>query len=900
MDPRLRKDVRFLTTLLGQVILGQEGQSFFEKLESLRLVSKTIRSHADPTLELERERLIYSLTLDESRKIARAFTLYFQLVNLAEENHRIRRIREYQKSEDIREEMSLRKIFYDLKQLEIPYTRLRRFLAEMQVELVLTAHPTEAKRMTILMHLLRISQLLYERENSDLTLQEEENTENQLKALVEILWQTQEVRQRPVRVEDEVANTLFYFERTILELVPTFYQTLKRELKKSYGDEDGENFRFLRFGSWVGGDRDGNPNVTPQVTRETVERQRKMVLRNYLGKIGDLIRLLSQSEEIISISEELERDLRKEQLIFAGLNRRLRRYEANEKYRKFLSFVYQRLENTLVGNEPQYAHPEELIESLRKIGDSLRKNKGGLSAEIALERLILQVETFGFHLAVLDIRDHVEKFRLAARELLQDSLTIEHLSKGIHQAKALHARKSKCSREVRKVLELFEVIHEIQTKVDPDSVQEVIISMVKEPEDVLAVLLLAKVSDCQIQIVPLLETIEDLENGAKFLERLLSIPVYRKHLASRDHFQELMLGYSDSNKDGGYLAANWKLYQAQKSLTLLAEKETITLRLFHGKGGTIDRGGGQSHRAIIAQPFAAQGGKFRITEQGEVVSLKYSNPIIAERNLEQLVSAVIWTNLGPQPGDQLPQEITQWEEIMNQLSKSSYHYYHSFVYENPDFRQYYPQATPIDLLEFLRMGSRPARRPGKGKYPPVTQIEDLRAIPWVFSWVQSRHILSAWYGTGHALAEWVEKEGEVGLQKLQQMYRQWPFFQSLLENLQISLVKTDMGIARLYAYLVEESPIRENIFRQIELEYQQTKQMILKITETNDLLSSHPALRESIYLRNPYVDPLHALQVRFLKEWRKTRLTGDKNLKQLQELLSITANGIAFGMKSTG
>jgi phosphoenolpyruvate carboxylase len=331
----------------------------------------------------------------------------------------------------------------------------------------------------------------------------------------------------------------------------------------------------------------------------------------------------------------------------------------------------------------------------------------------------------------------------------------------------------------------------------------------------------------------------------------------------------------------------------------LAEKETSTRRLFHGKGGTIDRGGGQSHRAIIAQPFAAQQGRIRITEQGEVVSLKYSNPIIAQRNLEQLVSAVIWTNLGPQPRKLIPEEVKRWEEIMNDLAKISYDYYHSFVYETPQFRQYYVEATPIDLLELIRIGSRPAHRTGKRDGIQTPRIEDLRAIPWVFSWVQSRHILSAWYGAGYALEEFVEREGEKGLAELQKMHRHWPFFQSLLENLQTSLVKTDMEIARLYANLVKDELARHEIFGQIEREYHRTEQMLTKITGVHDLLSAHPAMRESITLRNPYVDPLNFLQVRFLKEWRNGGITPPLR-KKIQEILSLTINGIAFGMKSTG
>ncbi len=903
MDPRLRKDVRFLTTLLGQVILEQEGKVFFDKLEAIRLLSKSIRQGPSPELEFEKNSFIYSLGLEESYKIARAFTLYFQLVNLAEESHRIRRIREYQKSENSFQEMSLRKLIRDLRNLGVPYTKLSRFLEQMQVELVLTAHPTEAKRMTILMHLLRMSQLLYLRENTDLTPQEQMDVERDLRSLVEILWQTQEVRQRPVKVEDEVLNTLFYFDRTILELVPKFYQTLKQELQRNYSEDyREEEFLFLRFGSWVGGDRDGNPNVTPKVTLGTIERHRELILKHYLRRVEELIRLLSQSQQIVPVSNEIEQLLKEEQRSFTSLNRRLKRYESSEKYRKTLSFIHQRLENTLARRNPYYTSAAEFLTTLRKVRESLRKNKGALTAGALLERLILQVETFGFHLAVLDIRDHLEKFRHAAQELLREELTIENLSRAINHVKPLRSRRAKCSKETRKVLNLFETIHKIQTEINSSAVQEVIISMVKEPEDVLAVLLLAKAADCHIHIVPLLETIEDLEKGEQFLQRLLAVPVYRKHLAARGNFQELMLGYSDSNKDGGYLAANWKLYQAQKALSLLAEKEAITLRLFHGKGGTIDRGGGQSHRAIIAQPYAAQDGRIRITEQGEVVSLKYSNPIIAERNLEQLVSAVIWTSLGPQPRKQVPEEVKRWEEIMNELSSSSYHYYHSFVYENPGFRQYYVEATPIDLLELIQIGSRPMQRTEGRKEQSefLVFIEQLRAIPWVFSWVQSRHILSAWYGTGHALAEFVERQGEAGLAQLQEMYRQWPFFQSLLENLQISLVKTDMDIARFYAHLVEDAAVRDKIFRQIETEYQQTRQMILKITGMEELLSAHPALRESIVLRNPYVDPLNFLQVRFLKEWRKHQQVSPVKLKKIQEILSLTINGIAFGMKSTG
>lgn len=798
MDDILRREVRFIATRLGAIIREQRGGlALLAHVEQLRKLSKAIRATHDETSIQAKRELVGSFTADEANYVAHAFSLFFQLANLCEERARVRHLESSPEPAQ-----SLRKLFRELRSAGVASKTLQQCLDNLEIEPVLTAHPTEAKRRTTLDHILRLAGHF---EDPD--------------EILETLWQTVEVRQQRVGPMDEVDNTVFFFDRTILSAVAKFYAAFDAELK-SHFPKVKRTRAFLTFGSWVGGDRDGHPFVTTEVSEATLEKHRAVLFEHYRRECERLISELTHSSPC-PVKSDGPADS----------------FQPGEHFRRRLLQMHGLLDGG-------YRHPEEFVRDLREIQEGLRQQGAHRAANGRIAGLIRQVETFGFHLAQLDFRDHSAKLAASREELLEELRIIRKLQR-VHGERAAH---------------------------------HFILSMTRSADDLLALLDLAKEACVSVDIVPLFETIDDLDRAPGIMEAIWGDPRYRKHLKSRGRVQEVMLGYSDSNKDGGYLAANWYLYRAQEHLAELADARGITLRFFHGKGGSIDRGGGMSHRSLRAQPHAAHGGRIRITEQGEVVSLKYSNPVIAERNFEQLTSAVIAANCLPAP---VVKEV--WSDTMNHLAQKSFDYYRDLVYRTPEFLTYFRQATPIDLIEHLRLGSRPSRRAGDG------DVRQLRAIPWVFAWTQSRHLLSAWYGIGHAL------ETLDNLDHLREMYREWPFFATLLDNAELSLAKTDLYIAGRYAELVHEASIREAIFTRISDEYERAVRMVLRITRRHRLLANQPVLAESIRLRNPYIDPLNYLQIRFLPEWRRA-----KDNEKLRQLLALTVNGIAFGMKSTG
>jgi phosphoenolpyruvate carboxylase len=902
----LRRDVRFLTTLLGDVIREQEGQPLFQKIEEIRGFAKAIRQNPSTELIARQKETIRSLDLDDAYKIARAFTIYFQLVNIAEELQRVRRIRQYEKDVSLMQDMSLRKLFHDLKNKGVGAKETLDLMNGMEVELVLTAHPTEAKRRTVLDHLLRMASLLGQMNRQDVTLKERESMTVGIKETLEILWQTSEIRQRKVGVLDEVEQTLFFFQRTILNLLAGTHETLREEFERYFGRSPSEILPFIHFGSWVGADRDGNAFVTCEVTRQTASRQRRLIFRHYSSALEGLIRKFSQSQDNVRVGRKLKDSLEEDKRLLPDLAAELERFEQNEIYRKKFSFMYEKLDNAFRNKKSGcYRSSGEFLEDLLTVRDSLAAHKGVLASGGDLQRLIDQVRVFGFHLAKLDFRDHSRKIQKVLNELFpEETVDEEFLLKKI-AAPAVPVRSASLSAEARDILDQLKTFKQIQDREDPGLVENYIISMTESPQDMLALLYLAKerglvrvsrkkVTRSRLAIVPLFETISALDRAHEVMDHLFSIPVYRSYLASRGDSQEVMLGYSDSSKDGGYVTANWKLYLAQKNLAQVAEKHGVKLKLFHGKGGTIDRGGGESHRAILAQPYAASGGRIKITEQGEVVAQKYANAVIAGRNLEQLVAAVVWTNLVSKKEIKGKGKIPVWENRVKILSDFSFEFYRKFVFGTEGFINFYNEATPIHILKMTRIGSRPATRGAKQNF------EELRAIPWVFSWIQSRYIISAWYGIGYALERYVERQGAEGLKELREMYEEWPFFSSLIHNVQISLAKTDLYIAAQYAELVKNEEIRENIHGQIAEEYHRAVSQVLTLSSQKELLDFQPVLKDSIRLRNPYVDPLNYIQLRFLEEIKKQEERDRPARDKVENILLLTVNGIAFGMKSTG
>jgi phosphoenolpyruvate carboxylase len=809
------EEIEHLTGRLDAIIREQAGEVVFEHLNRIRRLASAARQHHDRINVRTQRTLIHRLSVGEAYQITHALSLFFQVVNLCEERARIRHLQNTEAPA-----MSLRDLFQQLQQARVPAEKVRRCLDELEIQPVLTAHPTEAKRRATMIQIWRL-----------------EEHWNDPDEVLEALWQTEEVRERRVGPLQEVANAVFYFARTIFEAVADFYATFDSELAAHY-PRLKRHRQFLTFASWVGGDRDGNPFVTPHISRQAADWHACVAMDYYEQQCARLV------QEITHASTPPHSAAKSEA---TGAVLPFQPYEA---FRSKLAQLRSRL-------RAGKAEITGLIRTLEEVQQGLLRQGARRAAGGRLQRLLTQARTFGLHLAELDFRDHSGKLESVPEELLAE----------------------------------FRALREIQIAHGPLAARRFILSMTRSAEDLLRLFRLAKrVRALDVDLVPLFETIHDLENASGILADLCAAPAYRAHLRRRGDVQEVMIGYSDSNKDGGYLAANWFLYRAQKEMSRVAGESGVKLRLFHGKGGTIDRGGGASHRSLRAQPHAAPGGRIRITEQGKVISLKYSNPAIAQRNLEQLTSAVIAVQCLP-TAEPVAAQLSRWEEHMNRLARLSLDAYQQLVYHTPEFAEYFWQATPIDLIEHLRLGSRPARR------QRTADIRQLRAIPWVFAWTQSRHLLSAWYGVGHALEEFQRQEPG-GLAALRDMYQHWPFFQTLMENAEVSLAKTELGIAAQYARLVRSQAVRDKISGLIRREYDRSVRMVLKISQRRELLERQPVLAQSIQRRNPYVDPLNSLQIRFLARWRQA--SQKHRTETLRRLLALTVHGIAFGMKSTG
>ncbi len=878
MDEMLRREVRLLTTRLGAIVREQCGEKTFEAVEALRRLSKRIRQTPDPRLVKSKERAVRGLTLDRAAEVAHAFSLFFHLVNLAEERQRVRRLLAYEREEG-GAPMSLRRTFSEFRRHRVSPRLVRQLLASMRIVPVLTAHPTEAKRRSVFNHVLRIGRAL-DSVGGDLG----PAAERALDTWIEALWLTDEIRERPLTPAVEIESERVFLERTIYDLAGTFWEKLREECAR-FDPRFPEPRPFIAFGSWVGTDRDGNRSVTPETSLAAAESLRESILGYYRASTRRLLGLLAfpcrRRELNRGLRESLAGDLRR----FPAARPLTEIDQPSELYRQKIRVILWRLEQTEKRARGAYSEAMEFAADLRLLEETLARHSGPRVARLGPGRLRVVAEVFGFHAARLDFRQHASVTRAAARELLEAAgLPAEPGDARIGAIRRLLTRPRplallpKLSAATRRTLAEFDALKMIQERDGDRAASPYILSMTSSASDLWDVLLLARAANlissgaaglrARLDLVPLFETVDDLEAGPGILDELLSDPLYRQLVLSRGNFQEVMLGYSDSVKDSGYLAANVALFRAQKNLARVAERHGVRLGLFHGKGGTIDRGGGQSYRSLQAQPFAAPGGRIRITEQGEVISLKYADPVIAERNLEQLVTAVLDAHL-------LHTErfsearVSEWEAYAAELAQSSREHYRALVYETPEFVSFFRQATPIDLIEQLRLGSRPSRR----ENPSEFNLADLRAIPWVFAWTQSRQFVPAWYGLGWALEQFAARPNCRGLDRLREMYRAWPFFAGLLDNAEISLAKTDLYIASRYAARVRPKQLGGAIFRRIEEEFRRSVHWVLEVNGAPHLVARQPVLAESIRLRNPYVDPLNFLQIRFLDEWRRSPLS---------------------------
>ncbi len=855
----LQKDIHFLVGLLGEAILTHAGEDVFKAVEHVRLTTLELREKYDPAVEKRFLDWIKTLALPKTTQIIRAFTLYFQLVNLAEEVHRVRRKRHYENlPEHAPQKGSLQEIALKLSARGLTPPEIQKCLNRLSIEIVLTAHPTEAQRQTILTKLLRIAVLLTDHERGHFTPPEEENFVAQVRSAIDVLWQTEEIRRRKVSPLDEAENGLFYLDQVFFDRVPRTLEKLERQLNQFYGRRIRVP-EILHIGSWMGGDRDANPYVTHAVTRQVAEMSRRLALRKYFEAVDALVGRCSLSGDLAPPLPSLLISLKADAKRFPQHARTLDGRFLNEPYRQKLSYMKHKLQLMLAGGKG-YSNAKAFLKDAELMTEALRHAKSTLVED--LEFLTRQIRIFGFHLVSLDIRDNAE---------------------AIHRASA--AKKSRLlTSETREVLKTIRSIGQIQDEVDPQSATAYVLSMTHHKEDVLALFGLLKKAGLfgRVDIVPLFETIEDLRHCDEVMAELYGHPDYRRHLARRGHIQEIMVGYSDSNKDGGYFTSGWELYKAQMDLTAVAKHHGIKQILFHGRGGAIGRGGGPLNQAILSQPPETVQGRIKITEQGEMIHSKYGNPYLAERNLELMLSAMI-------EGELLRDPLKldgEWVKAAEALSQLSFKAYRSLVYEDPDFESYFQQSTPIHEIQDLNIGSRPSSR-----LAGSTKIHDLRAIPWVFSWTQSRYTLPGWYGFGSAMKHW---SGDIKV--LQTMYHKWPFFKAQVDFMEMSAQKADMHIARRYAELVEDKAVRERIFSRIEEEYRWLREGMLRVTGEKETLAHNPTLQTSIKLRNPYVDALSYFQINLLKAWRASGRTAE----DLKRAVLLSINGVANGMRNTG
>ncbi|CAM4391200.1 phosphoenolpyruvate carboxylase [Saccharibacillus endophyticus] len=915
----LRRDVRFLGNILGEVLVHHSGQELLDKVEKIRELSKSLRAIYLPDLHEEFKREIYSLDPEIRHQVIRAFAIYFQLVNIAEQNHRIRRKRDYERSAgEAAQPGSIETSVQQLKEQNFSYEDVQNFLQNLSLELVMTAHPTEAVRRVILDIHKRIAADVMQLDDPSLTFREREQLREKLLNEVITLWQTDELRDRKPTVLDEVRNGMYYFHETLFHVLPDVYGELERCLDKYYPGHDWHVPNYLRFGSWIGGDRDGNPSVTASVTWQTLQMQRKLAIREYHAILVELIRVLSFSSSIVNVTDELLESIEHDRENVA-VDPKSYWHNDNEPYRVKLTYMMRKLDNVLddekKGCPDRYAQPSELIEDLQIIDRSLRYHHADYVADSSIKKLVRQVELFGFHTATLDIRQHSQEHEKAMTEILNsmnivsdyaqlsEDEKVELLVRLLEDPRPLTTPYQTYSDGTEECLQVYRTVFEAQNEFGKNCISSYLISMAEASSDILEVMVFAKEVGLfrkhpdgtvvsTLQAVPLFETIGDLQAASGIMKRLFDIPIYREAVTAMNDQQEIMLGYSDSSKDGGTVAANWELRVALNEITAMASSYDVKLKFFHGRGGSLGRGGMPLNRSILAQPPHTVGAGIKITEQGEVLSSRYSLKGIAYRSLEQATSALLTSAVAATDTSYMEEEI-QWEDIARGISEASLEKYQDLIFRDPDFLSFFKGATPLSEIGELNIGSRPSKRKNSDRF------EDLRAIPWVFAWTQGRYLVPAWYAAGTGIQSFYQGKPE-NLETLKKMYASFPFFTSLVDSLQMAVAKADLVIAKEYASMYGDDESRTRIFGLIEEEFRLTKQLILDITGQQEILDNVPVIQESIRLRNPYVDPLSYLQVQLLTELRELRDTAEPEDQELIREVLLTINGIAAGLRNTG
>lgn len=930
-DKALRSRVRLFGELLGNVLRSHSDKKVFAAVETLRKGYIRLRKKDQPGVRKRLTQLIERLDPQTLTHVVRAFSIYFSLVNIAEEayEHRKRRQSIF-RSQRPTWTGSFHETLRELHEGGTTAEQLQQLLDQLSFMPVITAHPTEAKRRTIMHLLLQIYEISETLDNSQLYKTQRSEIIDHLQRLIRVLWETDEVRRYKPKVTDEIRNGLFYFKDCLFEAVPTTYRFFETAIRRTYGETESGDLpiqlpSFLQFGSWIGGDRDGNPFVKPSTTALALRMQTREVLLEYQSRVQKLGKLLTHSDKMCKTSEQFRMSLETDRHFEnAPINQTKGRY-AHEPYRWKMAFIAYRLEQNLYavrqkiqGKELTTTHDgyrseKELLQDLYLVRESLISHGDQSLADAELKDLIRLVETFGFYLLRLDVRQDSARHSAAITEICQqipdcpDYASLEPhersnlLTQLLNRDALPEIDKTRLCEETTETIEVFEVMRQLRIEVSPKAFGAYVISMTHNASHVLEVMMLARITGlagkredewfCNLLISPLFETVDDLHHIDEVLENLLDNTTYLSLLKAAGNVQEVMLGYSDSCKDGGILASSWNLYKAQKKIIALTDSRNVQCRLFHGRGGTIGRGGGPTHESILAQPPGTVNGQIKFTEQGEVLYYKYRYVASAVYELSMGITGLVKSSMSlvEEPAADHPAHLETMEAIVNTGEAS----YRALTDHTPGFLDYFYEATPVSEIGLLNIGSRPSHRKQSDR-----SKSSVRAIPWVFGWAQSRHTLPAWYGIGSALREWRESKPE-GLSELSEMYQHWPFFRSLLSNTQMSLYKADMSIASEYAKLCENTTLAENTYDAVREEYTLTVGNVLDVAGIENLLEDTPELALSLARRNPYLDPLNFIQITLLKRFRDKSIPEEDRQIWLDPLLR-SINAIAAGMRNTG
>ena len=903
-------DLYLLVGILGDVIQETAGPDAFALEEAVRAGGKQLR-RGDPDAGKELDRLIKNADSDELRVLIRAFTNYFQLNNIVEDSERIRRVRRRESENPTAPRRgSIHETIHALARRGITADQMQTLLNQADIRFVLTAHPTEARRRTIIDKLSRIFHTIRDLDERQALPREVDRARTMMASAIAGLWTSNELRITQPTVQDELRATLVYFASSLAPVLIAIYRDIEEGMAAVYPDQQITVPSFVRFGSWIGGDRDGNPFVTPDVTTEALHMMRSAAIDLLHDRLTWLAGRVSVHTRMVRPSTRLDTLLAEYGVMFPDLDRYLAVNNEGEPYRHVLTLMRERLAAARNHHPHGYTSAAQLHADLMTVDAALREQSMTRIANGDLRDIIRLVDVFGFNLAMMDIRDHANRHQATIDWMLRhagvetdyasldEPARVTLLLRHIDDPRPLvYQHVADVPHPAREVLATFRTIRDQLAAQSAPRVPAYIISNSESASDLLEVLLLMKETGlcdtggahARLRIVPLFEERQTLQQSADTMRSLLEMPAYREALESSGGVQEVMVGYSDSNKDAGYFASTWELYQAQQHLAELFAEYGVEFMFFHGRGGAVGRGGGPTNKAILALPHNTVQGRIKVTEQGEVISTRYATPEIAHREIELAVGAVLAKSFPLRDwdgGHESPDEAAIFRRIMERMGEVSAKAYQNLVYGDPDFVTFFYQATPIDAIARLQLGSRPAKRAS------TNDIRQLRAIPWVFSWTQCRIILPGWYGLGTALEDAIE---EVGLEQLQHLWLQKPFLHSTISNAEMAIAKADMGIAERYVQLVEDPEIRDRIWSQIRDEYDLTVRMILMLTEEERLHDRDPRLQRTFERRNPYVDPLSLIQVELLRRWRAG---GDD--PEVIEALHLAVNGIAGGLRNTG